>query len=760
MQVQMQLSLDMSKHGSLASSIICVHRRPGNGLKDPFLHPDVWARPSHLPPSSQPTEYLLAVEANILAEYAAMLKSARPVPFFATEQERSDDSAVITGLLRDQTCGQGIAAVVAGKPEELKQYHRHLFSIRNTLCLLRYCPRQDTLTYTTGAGWKAKAHDAAPAPANTLESGRVVLDFGYIGDFIDEHSACTVLLQQVENGDAPPLLVAVADPRRRQPSAWRSNPVQPEGTGSIAINAEQRSAVAGLVYEVEGIQGPPGTGKSTTIRWIIETRLAPDEVALATCVQNKAMGAIAEKLAATTTTTGHIPFFVEGNPERLDPVAKHWTAAAQAEREVTVAACSAWEATLTQWCDQVGAVICEKERSGLDAPSRLLWHKNRSREPSLTQAAATSTTGRQRAPHARDGWKLLWYRYLARRYRVMYALQRTLSRMCTAVAAQKDVLFKHAFDLVVRSARVVLSTVASTGSLARKEALREATDRITLAILDEAGTTPESKLPMLLLLPKLQKIVAIGDEQQLPPFTHLATQGTCHQYDSFGSCHFGSRCKFSHSGGSVLRGFFQRLNDALPAHRVPTLYEQYRMHPAICSVVSSLFYGGMLRTPQLISDQRVAADPHGLWRVPVIGAETHPQHGGTSYINTDEVRGIVKVFMRARLEAKSVMVITFYKAQFLALCNAFADVGIKQGPNLRICTVDQSQGGEADVVLLSTVRSNGSGRLGFVDSPHRINVAISRARERLVIVGDPLTLRSSHHLRTLWENSRTLDIWA
>ena len=616
----------------------------------------------------------------------------------------------------------------------------------------------------------------------------MVLDLGYIGDFLDDHAACCKLLLQVETGHVSPLLAAVADPQLRQLSKWHSGSVQ-QDTSTVAINTEQRDAVAGLAYEIEGIQGPPGTGKSTTIHWIIKTRLAPGDVALATCVQNKALGAIAEKLAgiqprAVAVATlwvfmraiaqyelgiydlikvhvnersfrpSRVPFFVEGNPDRLDPVARHWTATAQAEYDGTFAAHATWETTLVQWRDQVAAVICAKERSGLDAPSRLLRFKNRFLAPSLADAAA----GRCTPIVCRDGWKIFWGKHLATRYRAVYVLHRKLSRMCIAVAAQKEDAFRRAFGLVVRRARVVLSTVASTGALARKAELREATDRITIAILDEAGTIPESKVPMLLQLPGLRKIVAIGDEQQLPPFTHLTKQGTCYQHAETGSCSYGSRCKFGHGGNSdcVLRGFFQRLNDALPA-RIPTLYEQYRMHPAICSVVSDLFYGGMLRTPQRTFDQRLAADPRGLWCVHVNGTEAHPEHGGTSYINMAEVRSIMKAFQR--FKHKTVMVITFYKAQFFALRNAFADVGINQGPRLRICTVDQSQGGEADVVLLSTVRSNPIGQLGFVDSPHRINVAISRAREALVIVGDSLTLRASHHLGKVWDRSYPLD-WA
>jgi len=60
---------------------------------------------------------------------------------------------------------------------------------------------------------------------------------------------------------------------------------------------------------------------------------------------------------------------------------------------------------------------------------------------------------------------------------------------------------------------------------------------------------------------------------------------------------------------------------------------------------------------------------------------------------------------------------------------------------LRICSVDQAQGSEADVVVLSCVRANADATVGFLKNPNRLNVAVSRARERLVIVGNERTLR-------------------
>lgn len=111
---------------------------------------------------------------------------------------------------------------------------------------------------------------------------------------------------------------------------------------------------------------------------------------------------------------------------------------------------------------------------------------------------------------------------------------------------------------------------------------------------------------------------------------------------------------------------------------------------------------------------------------------------------------------------RSVLVIAFYRKQVEELRKAFERAGYAESaiPNqgLRIATVDQSQGSEADVVLISCVRSNDGHNIGFLTKPNRVNVAISRARSRLVLVGDKSTLvgasRSSSRAPSMWQTIR------
>ena len=179
---------------------------------------------------------------------------------------------------------------------------------------------------------------------------------------------------------------------------------------------------------------------------------------------------------------------------------------------------------------------------------------------------------------------------------------------------------------------------------------------------------------------------------------------------------------------------------------------QYRMHPTIASYISESFYGGGLRTDRDVALARRGADAAGMYWLTYSGTESSPRDGrnASSKINDTECRLCYDVVTKQPRATKSVMVITFYKAQEAALKAYFEGRGLAEVAldgsrgtrgTLRICSVDQAQGSEADVVVLSCVRANADATVGFLKNPNRLNVAVSRARERLVIVGNERTLR-------------------
>jgi superfamily I DNA and/or RNA helicase len=124
--------------------------------------------------------------------------------------------------------------------------------------------------------------------------------------------------------------------------------------------------------------------------------------------------------------------------------------------------------------------------------------------------------------------------------------------------------------------------------------------RISLAVLDEAGTVPESKVCSIIAnMAKVTRIISIGDQEQLEPFTQIKHNNSRKR----------NPYKRAGGGGRSLRatteGYFHRCVRVL-VKLVPMLETQFRMHPQICNIVSNIAYNGILRTDPGVTSKRLA----------------------------------------------------------------------------------------------------------------------------------------------------------
>ena len=513
---------------------------------------------------------------------------------------------------------------------------------------------------------------------------------GYVKPYYSEHKAILSLQQNLSKQTLTDDMRSVL----RQAASPASRTVFPFATGrsfsdTVPSNDLQRSIIQSLAHCIECIQGPPGTGKSTTIFHIIQNRLPEDHKAIVTCVQNKAIDSIAEKLCTTD-----MPFVVHGSPNRLGDHAKEYTSFAQALRD-----------------PEVFKVQTEYKRA--------------SAIETLLQRRMSSIIER-RLPRL---WLRWWERYAMERNE---ALKSDCDRWFNCVQTlklQTKTARKAAEGRILDNARAHLCTMDGLASAPIPK------DNM-VAIIDEAGTVPEFKIPHLLSV-GARAIVAIGDQKQLQPFTHNQDANT--------------------------DGYFQRVVRAIKA---PMLTVQYRMHPAVCGLVSSQFYDNKLQTATTIATLRTSDPENGLrW---LDYTDTHAEsRDREKKCNMVEV-GLIELFMQLELpsllsQGKTVAIITFYKHQFAQLMDAGKRAGFVRAeepkptlsrfkhPNFRIVTVDAAQGSEADVVVLSCVRCNPTGNLGFITHRNRLCVALSRARERLLIVGSRQTLTRHSLWRAVWK---------
>lgn len=127
---------------------------------------------------------------------------------------------------------------------------------------------------------------------------------------------------------------------------------------------------------------------------------------------------------------------------------------------------------------------------------------------------------------------------------------------------------------------------------------------------------------------------------------------------------------------------------------------------------------------------------------------------GTSHENLMEAQALVKVLIHlvqegpaSRLRSEDIAVITGYSAQRRLLRKLIGDLCPEHVENLRIDTIDGFQGMERALVLVSAVRANSFGEIGFLRDPRRANVLLTRAQNGMIVFGDRATLACE---KTVW----------
>ncbi|MEH2000382.1 MAG: translation initiation factor IF-2 N-terminal domain-containing protein [Nostoc sp.] len=261
-----------------------------------------------------------------------------------------------------------------------------------------------------------------------------------------------------------------------------------------------------------------------------------------------------------------------------------------------------------------------------------------------------------------------------------------------------------------------------------------------VVIIDEVSkcTPPELLIPAL----KGKKLVMVGDHRQLPPMLDTSTLEEVAQ--TIGN----TRDELKFLEESLFKSQFESADESIKQ----MLTTQYRMHPFIMGAINQ-FYDGKLESGILEPDTKrahhlageiIQESQHLIWVKTPIENQFLEQRNGTSYFNTPEIDAIERLCQQfdniwvskvANGEPKKeIAVITFYGAQLRKIderlqSELFPSLEIRTG------TVDRFQGMERPVVIVSMVRNNSKGDVGFAKKPERVNVAFSRAQELLIIVG-------------------------
>ncbi|XP_078452956.1 DNA-binding protein SMUBP-2 isoform X2 [Lampetra planeri] len=289
---------------------------------------------------------------------------------------------------------------------------------------------------------------------------------------------------------------------------------------------------------------------------------------------------------------------------------------------------------------------------------------------------------------------------------------------------------------ILQGADVILAT--TTGAWAGGPLKLLPPAHFAVAVVDECGQAVEaaSWLPLL----QAPRCVLAGDHRQLPPT--IVSQ--------------------SAAEGGLAVSLMERLVERLGSSAVRMLTVQYRMNAAIMDWASQHVYQGKLEAHPSVASHLLKDLPGvettdetalalllvdtagcGLLETELAGEQSKGNPG-----EVDIVSAHVQALIDAGVKAEDIAVIAPYNLQVDMLRQKLSD----RHPELEIRSVDGFQGREKEAVILSLVRSNRKGEVGFLAEDRRINVAVTRARRHLAVVCDSCTVRRHGFLGTLLDH--------
>jgi hypothetical protein len=328
------------------------------------------------------------------------------------------------------------------------------------------------------------------------------------------------------------------------------------------------------------------------------------------------------------------------------------------------------------------------------------------------------------------------------------ALSAWLADCLPQLAARRELLSDWLRDVLgesgdldqelIRYADVVASTCTGAGS--RKELIGM---DFGLAIVDEAGQigVADTLIPLV----RAGRAVLVGDHKQLPPYLDS-------DVDAWGKL----------VGDPVVRGLLSKSALELVVSRLPPgvenvvqLTEQRRMPEVVAEWVSAEFYDGQLRTSvqrdhrdALFSSPMTFVDMSGLpWEQRRDRSRRERERWGqTGYDNPAEARLLADLAEHYHHLGADWAIIVPYRAQAeLIVRRLTGRIGDAEALKANIGSVDSFQGGERDVILYGFTRSNPERSVGFLRELRRVNVAVTRVKRQLVMVGDLDTLTQARN---------------
>lgn len=488
------------------------------------------------------------------------------------------------------------------------------------------------------------------------------------------------------------------------------------------LNDRQLEAVTKsvLAKDLALIQGPPGTGKTTVIAEIIwqEIRKNPDCRILLTSQTNLAVDNALERLQGQA---GIRPVRI-GKPDKLEPEGRRFSLP-----------------VMDSWAQDAKNSDDNATRIWIDRIAKKI-----SNDPKYSSAISSWKSELEaKDKHSRTEFSRL------------YRSNVNLVAATCSICGSRDFMESYA-DMF--------------GGNERSDMFFD------VVIMDEASKATPLEMAVPLVLGK--KIIVIGDHKQLPPMMDENTIDSA--LEKIGKKEIAEKLQKAESQ-------FKRLFEAAAKVRktiVATLDTQYRMHEQIMNTIKQFYQEelaatgglkcGITETMNIPDLANKGSRWHGITLNPIIQPSTHavwidvptPEtYLSPGYKNEGELKAIdlvLKALQQAdgysefvnaqqKPEDKEVGIITFYSAQSREIKKKY------KGKNYRMDVVDRFQGMERNIIIVSTVRSNPKNNIGFAKEIERINVAFSRARRLLIVVGNKRQFESNSNYAASIANMETVS---
>ena len=316
------------------------------------------------------------------------------------------------------------------------------------------------------------------------------------------------------------------------------------------------------------------------------------------------------------------------------------------------------------------------------------------------------------------------YRDMAHTYKRSFGAaereqRKALFTEARAIQQEIERLEEYISDDLLSKAEVITATLVGASHYTIRSR------RFQTAVIDEAAQAiePACWIPIL----KAQKLVMAGDHHQLPP-----------------------TIKWVQPSNGLNKTLMEKVVE-IHSEAVVLLQKQYRMHATIAGFPSKAFYGNKLEADDSVASEILFTGDSPMLFIDTAGCGFEEIKEGNSISNPEEAAFLVKhlsLYVEdinlhyEKTSYPSIGIISPYRHQVEILKDQIAssDLLSPYSQRMTISTIDSFQGQERDIIYISLARSNAESVIGFLSEVRRMNVAMTRAKKKLVIVGDSATL--------------------